>query len=197
VAQDGGSAAPLSPVVPERPQPRERLPILDAVGRRLAGDDVVGVAHGEPLDVDTSGPCIREPLDAVRREDEVEVERTVLELDEVLSPEDLGRLGIGEGESQLADCGDQRRAVLGVAFDEQLGVLRRVWKPEEDGPRLADEEVPNAMTGESVADFLRLSVLKRGHNPATPGVRPRTTPGSHPSCRTRETARRPARAGRS
>jgi hypothetical protein len=75
---------PPLPVISESPQPRERFPIFCPVGRFFARDDVY----------------VLEPLDAIRREHEIEVERAVLQLYEVLATNDLGRLDISRGSRE-------------------------------------------------------------------------------------------------
>ncbi len=114
------------------------------VGRGHAGDDVVRVTHREALDVDAALPGVGRsaaiPSGANTRS---RSNRAVLQLDEVLAPEDLRRLGLGEIEPEFADRSDERGAVLGASLDEQVRVLRRVGKPQQDGARLADEEIPH------------------------------------------------------
>src|SRR5207244_438503 len=77
------SATAPQPEFAESAQPGQRLAIPQPVRRDLARDDVVEVAHGETFDVDVAPPGVLEALDAVRGEDQVEVEGAVLELDEV------------------------------------------------------------------------------------------------------------------
>jgi hypothetical protein len=55
--------------------------------------------------------------------DEIEIERTVPELDEVLAPLDFGCLRSLEREAQLAECGDQGASVRNGLLDEAVGVL--------------------------------------------------------------------------
>ena len=102
----GASASGLQPVVAERPQAGKRLAVFHPVGGFLAADDVVRMADREALHLDPAPPRVVERLDPVRREDEVEVERTVSELDEVLAAADLVRLRLRQVEAQLAQGGD-------------------------------------------------------------------------------------------
>src|SRR4051812_2218097 len=152
------------------------------------------MTDGEAFDFDAPPPGVRETLDAVRREDQVEVERPVLELYEILAAFDLCRLLVVEGETQLAQRGHDGPAVVGTLLHEEVGVLSGVGEAEQNGAGLADEEIARAMAGESVADLLSLPVLKRAHIPASPAGSPRTSGGSRRSCRKRETARRPGPA---
>ena len=80
------------PVLAEGQQARERIPIPLTVAGRLAGNDVVQMADGETLDLDAPLPGVFEALDPIRREDQVQIERPVFELDKVLAALDLGRL---------------------------------------------------------------------------------------------------------
>ena len=57
------TAVAAGPVVAERPQPRKRLPVLHAIGRGFARNDVVWMADGKTLDVHAVRPCVGEPLD--------------------------------------------------------------------------------------------------------------------------------------
>src|SRR5262245_59434528 len=116
-------AVPLHPILAERPQPRQGLAVFRAAARFLAGDDVVELADGEALDLYAPPPGVGEALDAVRREDEVEVERPVLELHEILAALDLSRLLVVEGETELAQGGDDGPAVVRALLDEEVGVL--------------------------------------------------------------------------
>ena len=89
------AASPLAspqPVVAEGAEPGQRFTVLDAVRGFLAANDVVRMAHRRPLDLDVPGPRFLERLDTV--EHEVEVERPVLELDEVLAAPYLLGLGL-------------------------------------------------------------------------------------------------------
>ncbi len=70
-------------VAAERPQSRQRFTIFLSIRRRLARDNVVDMANGKPGDIHTALPCIRKPLDSFRRKYEVQVERTVFELNEI------------------------------------------------------------------------------------------------------------------
>lgn len=63
----------------------KRLEILRAVARFFAGDDVVWVAGVEAFDLHATARGVCEALDAIWCEDEVQVERPVLELHEILA----------------------------------------------------------------------------------------------------------------
>src|SRR5882724_3431864 len=193
------SSALLSqPVVAKGAEPRQRLPVSDAVGGRLARDDVVEVADREPLDLDMPTPRLLERLDPVRRKHEIEVERATLQLNEVLAALDLRRLRVAQREAELAQRRDHSATVRRCLLDEQVGVLSRIGKAEEDGARLAEEEVAYAVAVEDPADLLRLRVVKlRGHTRASSVDSSRTRPGTRPSYRTSGKVRRRAPACRS
>lgn len=137
----------------------------------------------KPLDVDPPTPSIVEALDAVRCEDQVEVERAVLELHEVLASRNLPGLLDIEREPQFSQRGDDCATVLGALLHEKIGVLGGVGEAEQNGARFADEEIPHVVMREDVADFLGLPVLKRAHSPANPGGCLRTSGDSRRSCR--------------
>jgi len=157
----------------------------------------VRMANREPLHLHSPLPGVFEAFDAVGREDEVEVERAVLELYEVLAPDDLLPLGRREVEPQLEEGGDQRRAVGRIPGDEDVRILCRVGEAEQDGARLAEEQVAHAVLRERIADLLGLAILKRGHNPASPAGSPRTTAGTPRSSPTSGRSRRRGRVCRS
>src|SRR5438034_7970558 len=73
------------PILAKGSQPRQRLAVLLPVRGGFARDDVIDVANRETLNVHPSVPCIGEAFDAVRRENQVQVEGTILELDEIFA----------------------------------------------------------------------------------------------------------------
>src|SRR5438105_11874218 len=133
------------------------------------------MAHGKPFDVDLSVPSVFKSLNAVGSENQIQVERPILELDEVLAPNDLSRLLLGQCETKLSQCVDERRAVLRITLNEDVGVLSRVWKTQQYRAGLPDEKIPHLVTGQCVPDFLRLSIFKFGHSRASPEGFPHTT----------------------
>lgn len=72
--------APLCPILAERPEPRQRFAVLLPVGCGFAGDDVVNVADGKAFLFHPPPPRVLESFDAVRRENQVQIERSVSEL---------------------------------------------------------------------------------------------------------------------
>src|SRR4051794_34720827 len=124
------------------------------------------MTHGEAFDLDVPLPRVRECLDPIRREDQVQIKRPILELDEILAATDLLCLRIREPKAELAQGLHHRRAVLAGLLDEDIRVLRSVREAQQDRPGLAEKHVPYAMTSKDVADLLRLGILKaRGHIP--------------------------------
>ena len=77
------------PIFTERSQPGKRFPILLPIGRRFTRDDVVDMADGETFDLDAPPPGVLETFNTVGSEHQVEVERSVLQLHEVLAAFDL------------------------------------------------------------------------------------------------------------
>ena len=78
-----------NPILPKTAKPIDRLAILPSIRRGLAPDDVIQVGNGEVIDNHATAPCVFESLDAVRREDQVNVEWPVFELHKVLAPLDV------------------------------------------------------------------------------------------------------------
>ena len=104
-----------------------------------------------------------------------------------VNPESMGSpemcVFIGQCESELSEGVHQRTPVFRRAVHQQVGVLRRVWEPEQDGPLFTNEQIPYAVAFKLVSNFLCLSILKRSHNPAIPAHGFRTSNGSLPWCR--------------
>src|SRR5262245_15373929 len=120
------------PVVAKGEQAREGFAVLGAIRRLLAGNDVIEAAHGKALDVHVASPGLIEGLDSVRRENQVEVEWAVLQLNEVLAPADLRDLLGGQAKPELDERVGDRRAVRRILLDEQIGILRGIRETEED-----------------------------------------------------------------
>ena len=93
-------------------QPLERLPVLCPVRPPLALDDVVDRAQREAVHLDRRRRVLV-PFDPVRSVDQVEVVRSVCQLDEVpASPDFFGQLVV-DLEAQLPERADQPVAVIG------------------------------------------------------------------------------------
>jgi hypothetical protein len=71
------------------------------------------MADWEPLYIDVTPPGVLETLDAVRREHQIEVEGTILQLHEILPSENLRGLGLRQREAERAQTSHQRSAVRG------------------------------------------------------------------------------------
>ena len=90
------------------------------------------MAHRKTLHVHMAGPRVLEPLDAIRGEDQVEIEWAGANLDEILSALDVRSLRICQREREIAKRGDDGPAVGGGFLDEQVRILRRVRKAKKD-----------------------------------------------------------------
>ena len=75
-------------------------------------------------------PCVLKSLDSVRCENKVQVEWSVVKLNEVFPSFDVGSLTFGQTEPQFAQRGDESPPVFRFTFDEQVGILSRVGKSE-------------------------------------------------------------------
>lgn len=113
------------------------------------------MAHGEAFHIDVPRPRVVEALDSIGREHQIEVERSVADLDEVLAPLDFGGVRIGEGKGEIAERGDDRPAILWRLLQKEVRVLGGVGIPEQDRARFADEGIPDAAPGEDVSDLQR------------------------------------------
>ena len=152
------------------------------------------MADRKALHLDVPPPGIVEPFDSVRRKDQVEIEGTILELDEVLAALDFAGLLVRQGKAKFPESGHQCPAVLGRTFHKQVRVLGRIGKAEQDRAGLADEQVPHTMAAECIADFLRLAIFKCAHNPTNQADSPRTSGGNPPCCRRIDKGRHPGPA---
>ena len=117
----------------KRLKPWQALAILLAIRRELACDDVVDVTHRKTLHHDTALPCICEAFNAIRGEHQIDIERSVLQLHEVLAAANMDSLLVIDGESDLSERENDGRSVRIGLFDEKVGVLGRVGKAEQDG----------------------------------------------------------------
>ena len=79
-------------ILPELPQPRQRFSILLPAARLFAGDDVVDTANTKPFNLLVAAPSVFEAFDAIRRENQIDVERAILELDKVFAAFNISRL---------------------------------------------------------------------------------------------------------
>src|SRR3954470_23756268 len=102
----------LDPVIPKRNEPRQGLLILLSTSRLLAGDDVVEVANRESFDFHMPPPRVLELLDAIRRENQIQVKRSVFELNKIFAANDFVALLVRKRESQVHD--GQRRGLAVV-----------------------------------------------------------------------------------
>jgi len=149
------------------------------------------VCNHEARDLYVTLPGVFETFDTVRREHQIEVERAVLELHEILAALDLRLLRIGETKAQIAERGDDRAAVCRRRLYKHISILRGVGKAKKDRARLP-YEVSHAVAIKCVANLLSLSILKRGHTPTNRADSPRTIDDNQRSNPMSGTARHPS-----
>lgn len=130
--------------------------ILHATAGPFAGDDVAQVDDGEDVLLHGSGLGFGEALNAIVGEDEVEIEGTIGELNEVFAPDDFGLGVVIELEAECEEGGDDALAVFSGLGGKNVHILGGTWIAKEDGTALADEEVIHACRVERLGDFLRL-----------------------------------------
>ena len=106
---------------------------------------------GAPVDLRSPTPRVLEPFDAVWREDEVNVERAVLQLDEVFAAPDLGGLLGCQFKAQLLQGMDRGGPIAWRLLHVEVGVLCGVGKAVEDRSRLAQEQVGDAVPLQGVS----------------------------------------------
>ena len=94
-------------------QPRERLPVLRPVRPPLALDDVVDRAQREAVHLDRPGGASSYPSIPSGALDQIEVVRSVCQLDEVPASPDFFRQFVVDLEAQLPERADQPVAVIG------------------------------------------------------------------------------------
>src|SRR5215207_1241554 len=113
-------------------QSRQGFAVFGAIRSALAGNDVVRMANGESLDLYAPIPRMCKTLDSVGSEDQVHIERAVLQLHEVLAAFDFLRLNLGQREAELAKSMGHTPAVFIRLQREDVNVLRGVRKPQEN-----------------------------------------------------------------
>lgn len=137
-------------------------PVLHPVGGTLACDDIADVRHRKDALHDGPLLCRGVTLDPVRGEDDVEVEWSVCELDEVLAGDDLALDRLIDNEADPADRGDETSAVVCVLRRIHIDVLGCAWKPKQDRAALADKQVVNAILGKRLRHLLSLKRIALG-----------------------------------
>ncbi|MBI1852827.1 MAG: hypothetical protein HYR85_21000 [Planctomycetes bacterium] len=171
----------------KRSQACKGLAILLSARRRFAGDNVVEVTDRKAVDVEMAAPGILESLERARCEHEIEIERSVSQLDEILATFDFMRLVFGQRKPRSRRAGGSAWQLVGERSTNQSASWVVLGKPSRIAPAL-----PMKRTGRwDVANLQRLAVFKRGHSQANPASFSRTIAGTAPLCRTRETSRRP------
>ena len=89
----------------------------------LACDNVVNMSNRKALRLHVPLPRVLKPLDSIGSKHQVQVERPVSKLNEVLSPANLVRLLIGETESEFGQGGRQLFAVGGALLHKHIDIL--------------------------------------------------------------------------
>jgi hypothetical protein len=187
-----GSALPQ--VGSERFQSRKRFAILLSVGGSFAGDDVVYVTNWKAIDINMPPPGVGKSVDSVWRKDQIEIERAIFELDEILSTLDFRCLCVGQVETEVPQTGHQRVSVLRGLFYENIRVLSRIGESKKNSAGFPNEEIPTSVPRKDIPNFLRLTVFKRGHSPTISEDFLRTIDGTERWYRRNDTWRRPSPA---
>jgi len=112
------------------------------------------MADRKPLDFEVAGTSVLKGFDAVRRKDKDEDERTVPKLNEVLAARDFRLLFRAQGKTHLPERKRQCGSILRRFLHKEIGVLCRVWEPENNGAGLTQKEIFNAVVGQCRVDFL-------------------------------------------
>src|SRR5438445_3794037 len=105
-------------------------------------------------DVNSTAPGIGEPFDAVGCEDQVEIEWSIFQLNEIFPAQHVAFLVIVQSESEVSQGGNERCGIVRILFDKQIGILRGIGKTEKDRAGLADEEVPHSVALETATNLL-------------------------------------------
>jgi hypothetical protein len=114
----------------EGTEPRKGLAVLLSIGGSFACNDIVDVTDGKAFDIDVPSPRIFKTFDAIGCEDQIEVERAVFELHEILAAPNFCRLFISQRKPQLPQSLDYGSTVCRGFFDKEIGILGGIWKPD-------------------------------------------------------------------
>ncbi len=94
------------------------------------------MADREPIHFDVALPSIFEPTDAIGSKDQIKVERSILELDEILSSLDLSRLVPFKRESEFSQREHHRAAIASGSLRENVCIGVVSGKPSRIAPDL-------------------------------------------------------------
>ncbi len=83
------------------------------------------------IEFDATIPCIIETFDAIGRENQIEIERSVLQLHEVFSSNDVADLDVIEIKTQVAKSCDDRVSVRFGLGNEDVSILGGVRIAEQ------------------------------------------------------------------
>ncbi len=117
---------PLPPIIAECLHPRQSFAIFGPTRRYFAGNNVVRVAHWKTIDLHMPPPRRLKRVDAIGREDKVQVKRAVLDLHKSFPALHVRGLVIGQGKTKLAQCLHQSRPVLRRFQHKNIRILRGV-----------------------------------------------------------------------
>jgi len=71
---------------------------------------------------------LRVVFDSIRRKHDIEVKWTIRKLNEISAGDDVVFNRVINRESELADCGDEAAAIVGILGRKHIDVLCRAWK---------------------------------------------------------------------
>src|SRR5438477_433553 len=138
------------------------------------------MAYRKAFDLNVPLPRVFELLNPVWREDQVKVERAVLQLNEILPAPYLFFLACGQLEPDLFKCKDNRCPVLRRSCNEHVRILGRIREAKQNCTRLANEQIMHPSNTESIPYSKSLLVVKCGHSQARMEVPTRTTADTVP-----------------
>src|ERR1035438_9334922 len=129
----------------------------------FAPHDVIDIRDREAMLFDAPLPRIVKPFDTIGRKYQVQIERAVSELNEILTPANLLLFFFGEPEANLHQGTNQIPAVGGLLLHIEIDILSGVRKPQQYGPRLAKEQVLYAVMLADTAKLLCVLEFKDRH----------------------------------
>jgi len=104
-----------------------------------------------------------ESFDAIRREDQVQIEGAVSELNEILALPNLLLFLLGQPETQFQKGANQFAAVRGLLLHIKTDILGGVRISQQDCPGSSEEQVLYAAILEDTAKLLSVLEFKDCH----------------------------------
>ena len=135
--------------------------VLHPIARPLARDDVLNAGHREDAFRHRPTFRLRVVFNSIRRKHDVEVKGTIRKLNKISAGDDVVFNRVINRESELADCGDEAAAIVGILGRKHIDVLCRAWKAEENGGPFPDEQIIDACGRERLGHFLCLQRIER------------------------------------